>query len=211
MKNPIPSLLLVLAALAAGPSSATESTPAAATAVAPDTAPAVVEHLHATLLEAMQGGAGLGFAGRRELIAPVLAASFDFESISRIVCGRHWVSLDEAARAAFVKVFSDLSTATYAANFAAFDGQRFVTLASEAAGDDALVRTELTSPDGDRVSLVYRLQQRAGGWRIINVIAQGVSDLALKRAEYAAVIKNEGFAALVAHLERKIAELGTAS
>ncbi|MCZ6893424.1 MAG: ABC transporter substrate-binding protein, partial [Gammaproteobacteria bacterium] len=41
-------------------------------------------------------------------------------------------------------------------------------------------------------------------WLIVNVIAQGISDLSLKRADYTAVIKKEGFDSLVNRLNDKI-------
>ena len=45
----------------------------------------------------------------------------------------------------------------------------------------------------------------------MNVVAQGVSDLSLKRADYTAVIKSEGFDSLINRLEKKIAEMSKAS
>jgi phospholipid transport system substrate-binding protein len=44
-----------------------------------------------------------------------------------------------------------------------------------------------------------------GRWRIINIIADGVSDLALERAEYSSVIRRYGFNALLAKLKERIA------
>ena len=53
------------------------------------------------------------------------------------------------------------------------------------------------------VSLEYLLQQDAMGWRIINIVADGVSDLALKRAEYQRVFASGGIDGLVAELEQQ--------
>ena len=41
-------------------------------------------------------------------------------------------------------------------------------------------------------------------WRIVNIIVNGVSDLALKRAEYNSLLEREGFQALIAKLEEQI-------
>ena len=46
-----------------------------------------------------------------------------------------------------------------------------------------------------------------GEWMIISVIANGVNDLSLKRAEYAAVLKERGYDGLVADLNKKIATM----
>ena len=56
----------------------------------------------------------------------------------------------------------------------------------------------------------YLLRVNNGNWLILNVIAQGVSDLALKRADYAAVIKAEGFDALIDRINKKVTEMSSA-
>jgi len=61
------------------------------------------------------------------------------------------------------------------------------------------------------VHLDYVLHRSSRGWRIVNVVADGVSDLALKRVEYTAVLRKRGFESLLSDLEHKIAayETGT--
>jgi len=171
-------------------------------------AAAVVETLHAALLKIMQDADTLGYAGRVETITPVLAQSFDFETISRIVTGRAWNELEAAERAEFETLFARLSAATYASNFSSFSGERFETRSSEAKRDNMLVKTVLVKGDGDPVTLDYLLRKSDGMWRIVNVIAEGVSDLSLKRADYTAVIKNEGFNSLLTQLNGKVASYG---
>ena len=49
------------------------------------------------------------------------------------------------------------------------------------------------------------LQKDGGHWRIVNVVADGVSDLSLRRAEYTETMQKKGFTALIAHLKAQIA------
>ncbi|MEX2481974.1 MAG: ABC transporter substrate-binding protein [Gammaproteobacteria bacterium] len=168
---------------------------------------AVVEQLHGALLEAMRQGEELGYAGRVELLEPVIHASFDFETIASIVTGREWKSASDQQRRAFLDVFTRLSVATYATNFSDYGGEQFVTGDSEESRGARIVRTHLEPGDGDPVSLNYMLREGDDGWRIINVVAQGVSDLSLKRAEYTAVIQSEGFDSLLERLRGKLKEL----
>jgi phospholipid transport system substrate-binding protein len=177
-------------------------------APAADEASAKVDTLHTALLEAMKGGAQLGFAGRRDHLEPVLQSTFDFDTISRLVTGRHWGEMDEAERKAFVEVFSALSAATYAENFDSFGGQRFETRGTRSKGKAEIVRTVIISSDGDETSLDYLLTQERGEWRIVNVVADGVSDISLKRSEYATVIGQEGITGLIAKLKAKVASYG---
>jgi phospholipid transport system substrate-binding protein len=185
--------LLLVALPASAPA---ESAPAAG----------VVERLHAALLDAMQRAEALGYAGRRELLAPVLAASFDFEFMSRLALGSEWRKLDGVQRERWVSTFQELSLATYAARFDGFSGESFATDATEpAARDTALVKTRLVRTDDEPVHLNYRLRRDGESWRIIDIYLNGtVSEVALRRSEYSAVLARSGFEALVAELETKI-------
>ena len=168
-------------------------------------ASSVVEQLHATLLAVMQDATKLGYAGREAKIAPTLDATFDFETIGRVVTGRYWKDMSSEKRSQFIDTFRKLSAATYAENFDGYDGEVFKTLDEETKKGAALVRTQLVKSDGKAVSLNYVLNQHGADWRIVNVVAEGVSDLALKRTEYGAVIAKEGIDALIAKLNAKIA------
>lgn len=193
------SLALVLF-LVCGVSRAAETTPAQK----------VVEHLHETLLAAMTDGAKLGFRGRAALLRPVVDASFDFDAIVRIVTGRYWKDANPDQRTRFVEAFKQFSTGSYARNFHELDGQKFTTLGSEPDHDNLVVRSEFGKPGSEPVSFNYLLRENNGNWLILNVVAQGVSDLALKRADYAAVIKAEGFDALIDRIKKKVTEMSTA-
>jgi len=205
-------LVLILAALAAAPLPlpAAEHAPVAgaeAPAVETATAAAVVERLHAALLESMRGGETLGYAGRVRLLEDVITQTFDFPTIARIVTGKGWKDASEAQREAFIDVFRRLSIATYATNFSSFGGERFVTGESKESRNARIVETELVKTDGEAIPLNYMLHENNGKWLIVNVVAKGVSDLSLKRAEYTAVIQDDGLDVLIARLEGKVSAL----
>ena len=164
----------------------------------------VVERLHAALIQIMQGGSELGFQGRYETIGPVLESTFDFPTIARIVTGRHWRTASESAKDEFLRTFTRLSAATYADRFDDFNGERFRTDGVDEARSGKVVKTHIVKGSGEEVSLDYVLREAKGGWRIINVIADGVSDLSLKRADYTSVIQAEGFESLIGRLDAKI-------
>ena len=167
----------------------------------------VVERLHATLLEAMQGGEKLGFSGRYALLEPVVHELFDFDSIARIVVGSSWRTISDRQRDAFLAVFRELSVATYASNFANYAGQRFVTLDANEKRGAMIVRTMLEQSDSESVSLNYMLRKRDDSWHIVSVVAQGVSDLSMKRVEYGSIIEKSDFDSLLNQLAAKVAQM----
>lgn len=165
----------------------------------------VVEVLHSALLAVMQDGEKTGYQGRYDQLAPVIQSSFDMPFICKTVLGKHWESLNNEQRAKFVEAFIRLSTATYAANFDRYSGERFKTiLEKEAEGGRILVQSHLIKSDGGKVQLDYLLHRAGNQWRIINIIAEGVSDLALKRADYSSFLKSKGFDALLKKLNEKV-------
>jgi phospholipid transport system substrate-binding protein len=178
--------------------------PAAGAGSAPQ---AVVERLHKTLLQAMTEADRLGYEGRYDLIRPIVQDSFDFNTIARIVTGRYWKEIPDDQREKFKDVFSQLSTATYASNFSEYSGERFETIDTEEQGGGYVIKTALVKSDGEKIPFNYLLRGSDNEWLIVNVVAQGVSDLSLKRADYTAVIKNEGFDSLVNRLNDKIASM----
>lgn len=169
---------------------------------------AVLEGLHAALLDVMQHADALGFEGRRARLAPVLTKSFDLASMARIAAGRHWSELGDADRQRLVETFSNLTIATYAARFTGYSGERFeITGEAPSAQQTTVVHTRIVRPGAEEVKLDYRLRSSAAGWRILDVFLDGsVSELALRRSEYTAVIQRDGFQALVSALDRKIAD-----
>jgi phospholipid transport system substrate-binding protein len=122
---------------------------------------------------------------------------------------RQWSSLSESDRQRYIAAFERLSVTTYAARFDAVGAETFrpITAGSADANGHIRVSTAVARVDQPEVSLEYLLQQDAAGWRIINIIADGVSDLALKRAEYQRVFASGGLDGLVAELEQQTQRL----
>jgi phospholipid transport system substrate-binding protein len=165
----------------------------------------VVEKFHSSLLAVMKNGDKIGYQGRYDQLAPVIKSSFDMPFISKTILGKYWESLDNEQRSRFVEVFTQLSIATYAANFDSYSGEHFKMIPEkEVDGGRILVQSQLIKSGGGQVQLDYLLHRTAGQWRIVNIIAEGVSDLALKRADYSAFLKSKGFEALLKKLNEKV-------
>ncbi len=176
-----------------------------APAGAADSATQVIENLHAELLFVMKQAKKLGYAGRYQRLAPTVTASYDFPYISKVVVGRYWRSFTAEQKAQFIRAFSKLSIATYANRFDGYSGERFKTISGEGLKrGHLLVNTVLIKANGEEIELDYILHQNNDQWRIINVIAEGVSDLSLKRADYTSYLKKNGFDALLKKLNEKI-------
>lgn len=169
------------------------------------TAVQLVQKFEQELIDVMKKGKALGFKGRYDKLEKAVSDSHDLPKIARIVVGKEWEKLTEAQQQKLVDVFSRLSIASYAHNFKEFSGEAFTFDNEEqTARGGVVVHSHLTIPDDKPVKFDYMLKEKGDSWRIINIIANGVSDLALKRSEYTTILQREGFDALIAKITEKI-------
>ena len=186
---------------------------ARAEALAPVSVPVqVVEKLHAALIGVMKDAEKLGYDGRYDRLAPVLKETYDTSFMAEKSVGRHWKQATPAEQTELVDTFARFMIANYAGRFDGYSGQSFQTLGEEpSAQETVLVRTRLVEPQGEGVQLNYRLRSVDGTWKIIDVYLNGtVSELALRRSEYASLIKREGWNAVIAALDQRIQGFATA-
>jgi phospholipid transport system substrate-binding protein len=168
----------------------------------------VVNHLQESLIKSMREGGKLGYRGRFELLAKAVDQTHDLDFIARTTVGANWTQLSAEQQRVFTDVFRKLSIGTYAGWFKSHEGERFEFIEQQdMPRDQVMVRTRFVQSGGEPpVRFDYVLRQTKDGWRIVNVLADGVSDLALKRVEYRAILQRDGFQALIDMLNDKIAQ-----
>jgi phospholipid transport system substrate-binding protein len=169
----------------------------------------VVERLHTELLVVMKGADTLGYQGRYDKLDPVINSTFDTNFMAEKSVGRYWKKLTDEEREQLLATLGRYTVANYAGRFDAWTGQEFETLrAEDSLAGTVLVHTRLIDPGNEDVQLNYRLREVDGRWKIIDIYLNGtVSELALRRSEYSALIKREGLDALITALDQKISDL----
>lgn len=166
-----------------------------------------VDRLNDTLIEVMKGGKQMGYEGRYKKIEPVVKDTFEFEAVSQLALGGHWKKLDKAQKTAFIAKLTELSIANYAAQFNSYGGESFKYDSSqESKNGRLLLRYNFTAPKEKPIKFEYYMDELNGQWQIINIVVDGISDLALKKAQYTSVIDREGFDSLLSKLSQKIAD-----
>lgn len=184
------------------PVAAFSSTPS----VESETPEQIVDNLQASLLQAMREGDELGYQGRFDFLADVIDQSHDLDYIVRAALGTtYWNNLNEDQKNLITHTFRQLSIATYAGRFHSHGGEKFEIIEQRSLPrDQILVRSKLIKSDGSTVNFDYVFKQKEARWRIVNILVGGVSDLALKRVEYRAILQRDGFLALIEMLKKKI-------
>ncbi len=161
-----------------------------------------VEAFHDVLLQAMQLDGG--YSERVAVLAPAVQSLFDIDAIARVTLGRTWRNLDVDQQRTFAQKLERLIVSTYSDRFDAYNDQTFevrsVQPVKRGSTVNRVVKSVLTRRDGSVVTLDYYFR----GSGVFNVVADGVSDLSLRRADYNSIIKSEGYDALLVYMDEQI-------
>jgi phospholipid transport system substrate-binding protein len=172
-----------------------------------DDASAVIENLHAALLEVAQSAPDSSLEQRVATLRPAVSEALDIERMGRLTVGRFWRSWTEDQRRAFIRLFERLSVTTYASRFAAIGPDTLEILGARAVDEhSAVVDALIHRPDREPVEFNYELRLEDGSWRIAQVRADGVSELGLMRSSYYAILESGGYAGLIESIESEIAD-----
>ena len=169
----------------------------------------VVNVFYTQLLATMKNGDELGFKGRYEKLAPMLTATFDFETMIKLAVGSAWANASKSEQQALTAAFTDFSVANYASRFTSSPDGSFAIGEVKKSGENILVDSTLEPVKGESVPLSYLMHKDASGqFKVIDVLMGGmISELASKRSEFSAIIKNMGISGLVDMLNEKVTEM----
>jgi phospholipid transport system substrate-binding protein len=132
---------------------------------------------------------------------------YDMPGIAQLVVGPKWAGASAADKQAVIAALTHHSAVSLARNFASYNGEKFtVDPAVASRGTSSVVKVTIAGK-GSSALLQYRLRQTPAGWRIVDVVSEGVSQLALQRAELASTIAAEGVGGLAKKLAQRDAEL----
>ena len=178
--------------------------PRADNIVATDTPEATIASLQQALIAA-RDKPNATVEERYRTLEPAIAKTHNLHYIAEFALRRQWAALTEPERQRFIAAFQRLSVMTYAARFGnvARDAFRPIDAGAPDANGRVQVTTAIKREGQPDVSLEYLLQQDGEHWKIINIVADGVSDLALKRAEYQRVFASGGIEGLIAEIEQQ--------
>jgi phospholipid transport system substrate-binding protein len=164
--------------------------PAGGTAVAGHPAAAAVRRMAQEAMDVLSDSS-LSAEQRAESLHRLLARSIDIPPIARFVLGRYWRGASERQRQAYVEAFSDYVLNVYTARIGgAAVVERFDVVKTQAHGTkDFLVYCIVTRASGEPVNVVWRLRQRDGRYRIIDLMVEGISMVQTQRQEFVSMMR----------------------
>jgi phospholipid transport system substrate-binding protein len=138
------------------------------------------------------------------LVDKLLSPHFDKEYAGRLVLGLHWRGATPQQREQFAAALYRRLLRTYAGAVAEWTADRvkILPLRADPEALQVTVHTQVTDSRGSIVPVDFRLHQTAEGWKIFDVIVDGVSYVRNYHEDTDTEISQKGLDAAIARLER---------
>ena len=139
----------------------------------------------------------------------MINANFDLRSIGRFALGRYWRILPKENQAEYHKLFKEYVINIYSQRFNEYSGEKFeVTGSRIEQNNDTIVFSKLYAAKGNPIIIDWRIRERNGSMRVLDVIVEGVSMSLTQRSEFDSIIQRNGSkpTALLAFLEEQNAK-----
>lgn len=138
------------------------------------------------------------------LVDELLSAHFDAEATARLVLGTHWRTATPEQRQRFASALYRTLLSTYAGAVVEWTAEQFRILPQrgDLAASQVVVRTEVARLDASAVAVDYRMHRTAEGWKIFDVIVDGVSYARSYHDDIDGEIKQNGLDAAITRLEK---------
>ena len=142
-------------------------------------------------------------ADRRGAIRQVAEDMFDFDEMARRTLVSHWKDRSPQEQAEFVRLFMDLLERSYLTMIGNYPLAAMTFQGESISGENAQVRSRVSTDRGMELSTEYRLLRRGDRWAVYDVVADGVSLVANYRSQFNSIIRTTSFAGLLEKLRTR--------
>lgn len=177
---------------------------ASATELGPD---ALVKQITDQVMEAILKDKALQAGDKQKALALAeekILPHIDFRAMTQLALGRYWRTATSAQQEQVVSGFRSMLIRTYSNAIGAYRGQKMEVKPTRMdPGDtDVTVRNSYLSPGRPAVEVDYRMEKTPVGWKIYDIVFDGVSLVATYRSEFAQQVRNGGIEGLIARLSQ---------
>jgi phospholipid transport system substrate-binding protein len=136
----------------------------------------------------------LSMPERRQRFRVLFREHFDVPAIGRFVLGRYWRKAKTPVREDFLSVFEEIMVRRFAPKFANYAHSRFEIglVRPLPPKGQYMVASTVVPTEGEPLHIDWRVRDKDGRLKILDVVGQGISMALTLRSEYASAIKDSG-------------------
>ena len=143
---------------------------------------------------------------RRKKMREIIHIRFDFAEMGKRSLAREWRKRSPEEKKEFVDVFSRLLEDSYVSKIEAYSNEKIVYHTERKEEKYAEVKSKVVPKSGRDIAIDYRLHKTPEGWRVYDVVIEGVSLVANYRRQFKRLIRRSSYKELLARLETKRGE-----
>ncbi len=131
---------------------------------------------------------------RRQRFRILFREHFDVPAIGRFVLGRDWRKAKPPVREDFLSVFEEIMVQRFAAKFAKYAETKFKIDLVRPLREKGqyIVASTVVHAESEPLRIDWRIRDKDGRLKILDVVGQGISMALTLRSEYASAIKASG-------------------
>ncbi len=153
---------------------------------------------------AVLNDSALSTADQRSRLEEIAKARFDFQTMSRLVLARNWRRFSKPQQEEFVEEFKKFLAHTYGDRIDRYNDEKAeVTGEQPEPRGDVTVSTRIVGGEYNDALIDYRLRQRDGHWRVIDITVEGISLVFNYRDQFKEVVSRHGPEGLLKRLREK--------
>jgi phospholipid transport system substrate-binding protein len=140
-----------------------------------------------------------------DLIETRILPQFDMSKMTRLAVGKNWRQATQDQQKQLIKEFQTLLVRSYSAAYSAYRYVKVDVKPLKAIdGEDVTVKTQILLPGGaPPVAVDYAMNVTPDGWKVYNVVVEGVSLVTTYRTEFGAQIEHGGIDGLIRNLQER--------
>jgi phospholipid transport system substrate-binding protein len=129
----------------------------------------------------------------------------DFEEATRLAVGRAWSQATPEQKKRLVDEFRSMLVRTYSNAIEAYQGQtmKVMPVRMKPGATEVTVQNQFVRATGQPVKVDYSMRKTEKGWKIYDIVAEGVSLVLTYRSEFDVVVKQDGIDGLIKRLAQK--------
>ena len=143
-------------------------------------------------------------------VAALFDEMLDYAALSEGSLGTEWAARTDAEKAEFSSLLKQLVRKGYERNLKKILGFDVEYVAEDGAdGGAVMVKTKAKSKTDARsepVEIIFKLAQKAGTWRVQDIVTEGASLVSSYRGQFTKIVKKDGFPALIQKMKDKLAK-----
>lgn len=145
---------------------------------------------------------------KNRIFKKLFTENLDLDFIGKYVLGRYWRTATPQQKKEFINLYKEFNVKTWSKRFDEFKGKSFVFdgVTPATNKDQVFVNTSVPMPEGEPVSVKWRVYNRKGELKVIDIIIENVSLAQTARNEYTSFIAKSpnGIEGLLENLRNKV-------